>query len=114
MDADVREALYRRTNGYCDVCGLVMAEDEMAAHHRKRRSQVGGWNLANLLGCHHGCHNLGTRSIHANPYWAHRYGYLLMSWEPDSKPVFLHHAYWVQLHDDGQVEYLAESYEGEA
>lgn len=59
IPADVRQAVYTRSEGYCEACGLWGANH---VHHRKLRSQGGRHELANLLHVHGTCHE----RIHAN------------------------------------------------
>lgn len=100
MDTDVREALYERTKGYCEACGRPMAYDAMAAHHR-RQGKRSDWRASNLLGVHHGCHNLAKGSIHDRPKQSYLCGFLVPSDMPTEKyPVLYHSAHWVLLLDD--------------
>jgi 5-methylcytosine-specific restriction endonuclease McrA len=104
VDAALRAALYRRTHGYCDVCGGPMAEEAMATHHRLTRRRGGDWRLSNLLGIHHRCHNGDTASVHLSPLKATLSGYLVPTGhDPRLAAVLLHGARWVTLHDDGTV-----------
>lgn len=67
LTTEAREALYERTRGRCEWCGKPMAWFAMAAHHRLLRSAGGTWALSNLMGTHHGCHNVQPGSIHQEP-----------------------------------------------
>jgi hypothetical protein len=86
-----------------------MLEEEMAAHHRKRRAQGGTWALSNLTGAHHHCHNLARYSIHHRVAHARAQGFLLSGADnPPDVPLLLHGARLVTLHDDGTVTELPE------
>ena len=90
MDAAVRAALFDRTAGYCDWCGAPMLEDAMAPTTASA-AQGGGWNPANLAGCHHVCHNGSTGSIHLSPLKARASGFLVPVWDDVRLvPMLLH------------------------
>jgi hypothetical protein len=100
-----RKQLFARSSGYCERCGGVMAEQAMAAHHRKLRSQGGTDELSNVLAVHHACHNGDTRSIHLNPRKSYRYGYMVFGHqEPLEAPVLLPGGTWVALTDSGSYQ----------
>ena len=98
--------------GYCETCGQG-AEDSMALHHRKLRSRGGQDTVANLIWVHHGCHNLNTDSIHANPAYATDKGWMVSSWqEPELTPFFRPDGAVVLLQNDGNVITLEEGKNG--
>ena len=72
-----RLQLHDRQNGACPWCGRNLNPDAMAAHHRLLRSQGGTWDLANIVGLHHGCHNLQPGSVHQEPRRAYRLGFMI-------------------------------------
>lgn len=64
-----REVAYRRSGGWCEVCGTAITRDAYEAHHRKLRSQGGDDRPENLLalcpgpaGCHHARVHGGDRA----------------------------------------------------
>jgi len=100
MDKVIAETVLARANGYCEVCGLP--GDDFALHHRKLKSRGGKDEIANLLVCHHKCHNLGTDSIHLNPQKATLKGYMIPSYgKPDEYPLHLPDGTIVRLDNEG-------------
>ena len=106
MDKNLVRIVQERANGYCEVCGGA-AEESMALHHRKLKSRGGKDSAANLISIHHGCHNMKTGSVHLNPEWAERNGYMVPSWrEPDEWAINLPTGGFALLLDDGSIKYL--------
>lgn len=102
MDANLRSRLYGRSRGYCECCGRVMGEPEMAVHHRKLKAQGGQDSMVNCLATHHTCHNGRTDSIHLSVAVALTNGWIVASWEnPETKPFLLHGKRWVRLSENG-------------
>ena len=77
LNAKSRLRLHDRQNGMCPWCGHNLNPDDMAAHHRLLRSHGGTWDLANIVGLHHGCHNLQPGSVHQEPRRAYRLGFMI-------------------------------------
>jgi len=103
--AKLRDALIERCKGYCEACGKPMT-DNWALHHRKLRSQGGDNSLSNLMAVHHDCHNLGTKSIHLNPEWAKKNGYIVSSWGNSAEiPILWQGKVIVLFKDDGTVHH---------
>jgi hypothetical protein len=73
-----RDVVLARSGGYCERCGIPLAND-WALHHRKLRKHGGDNSPANLMALHHHCHNLGTDSVHLNPANAYAMGWLVRS-----------------------------------
>ena len=72
-----RLTLHDRQNGMCPWCGHNLNPDDMAAHHRLLRAHGGTWDLANIVGLHHGCHNIQPGSVHQEPRRAYRLGFMI-------------------------------------
>lgn len=89
-----RDAVQARGLGRCDRCGGQLGED-FHAHHRKLRSQGGGWNLANVAAlCSH-CH----RDVHDRPATAVLAGWIVPSHaDPREVPVHLRSGWALQPH----------------
>jgi hypothetical protein len=105
MDKKLRKRLYQRCAGYCEVCGRPLAEDSMAAHHRKLKGQGGEDVVHNLLALHHACHNMATHAVHLNVKQAHQYGWIVPSYfDPKKIPVLLHKKKAVRLTENGEYE----------
>jgi hypothetical protein len=105
MKKQLRLLLFERCSGYCERCGIPLDEHNMAAHHRRLRSQGGQDQIENLLALHHACHNGHTRSIHANPAESYLNGWMVRSHtQPDAAPVLLPGRRWVLLTPDGTYQ----------
>lgn len=89
-----RRALYRRSDGLCEVCQCRASE----AHHRKNRSQGGTWAVENLL---HLCHD-HHRLITEHPEMSREFGWSVRSTDdPAAVAVRLYRHGWVHLTPDG-------------
>jgi hypothetical protein len=108
MDKKLVQIVLERANNYCEACGGA-AEKGMALHHRKLKSRGGKDTAANLISVHHKCHNLGTKSIHLNPEWAERQGFMVASWQdPHEVPISLPEGGFALLLDNGTKKRLGE------
>jgi len=106
MKQIIVETVIQRANGYCETCGGV-AKESMALHHRKLKSRGGKDEISNLIWIHHGCHNLDTNSIHANPAIAESKGWMVGSWqEPEETPMVYADGSIVLLRQDGNIQLL--------
>lgn len=77
----VRRAVWERSGGFCEVCGLPGANH---LHHRRLRSQGGRHEPSNLLHVHWRCHE----RIHSRPALSYERGWMVPSWrEPADVPV---------------------------
>lgn len=100
MKAEVANIVLERAGHYCEACGMVGSD--FALHHRKLRSQGGLDAPSNLIAVHHGCHNLGTHSIHLNPKAAIAKGQIVPSWaDPLEFPLTLSDGNVVRLDNEG-------------
>lgn len=72
----LRNDLYERSSGHCEVAGEPLSHS-FAVHHRKRRSQGGTDEVTNLMIVCHFHHNGGTHSIHAQPAMSYLRGWLV-------------------------------------
>lgn len=109
MDDKVREALWRRAHGRCEITGIPVTYEGFDAHHRRNKGMGGtsrpdrDW-LSNLLCLDPLVHNGGPRSVHARRKWAEKNGYLVpknVEWA-SMIPIRLCGRIWVYLTDDGQ------------
>jgi hypothetical protein len=97
------ELVIQRAAGYCEKCGGP-ASESMALHHRKLKSRGGKDAVANLMWVHHGCHNMASDSIHANPALAADKGWMVSSWdEPENAPLVLPGGRVVLLQENGKI-----------
>lgn len=106
--AKLREALWLRSGGHCEVSGLPLRFDGFDAHHRRPKGMGGTYRpdtdtLPNLLALDPAVHNGGPGSVHADRPWSEDRGWLLpkgtalaLSW-----PVWLWQRRWVVLTPEG-------------
>lgn len=105
MDARLRNAVYARCGGYCEVCGRPLLQSDMATHHRQLSGQGGPDAVENLLALHHGCHNLATGAVHLSVARSIEHGWIVPSWaDPATVPVQVHGYRSVRLTTGGQYE----------
>jgi hypothetical protein len=99
LTAESRLRLHDRQHGMCPWCGRNLNPDNMAAHHRLLRSAGGTWDLANIVGLHHGCHNVQPGSVHQEPRRAYSLGFMIRSRlvAPADVPVYsrVTHEWWL-------------------
>lgn len=82
--ADQMPALFARSNGRCEAKLPGCKGSGQHAHHRRRRSQGGRHELANLVWLCHPCHTW----IHAHPEQSFVHGFLVASWDdPAQVPI---------------------------
>lgn len=67
--ANLREALWERSHGRCEVSGWPLDQDTFDAHHRRNKGMGGTYRLdtdtlPNLLALHPRVHNGGPGSVH--------------------------------------------------
>lgn len=74
MPVAVVEAVKARSGGVCELCRDAPATH---MHHRRLRSQGGRDTVENLAHLCNICHNV---TIHGNPDWAKRHGWIVSSW----------------------------------
>ena len=101
-----REKLWTRQHGLCPWCGNPLRSadvEHMAAHHRLLRSHGGTWNLSNIVGLHHNCHNVQPESVHQNPDHAYRMGFMIRqsTLTPLEIPVYVLRYGWKLADDAG-------------
>jgi len=100
VDKKIAEAVLNRAGNYCEKCGKV--GEDFALHHRKLKSRGGKDSVANLMAVHHSCHNMGTDSIHANPAYATKMGWMVPSWaDPADFPITLPDGNIVRFDEQG-------------
>jgi len=105
----LRDQLWERSQGRCEVSGLALDRDTFDVHHRLNKGMGGTtrpWRdaLTNLLALDPLIHNGGPMSVHANRPRSEQRGYLLpklLMWPPAFMPVYLHGVRWVFLTDVG-------------
>ena len=103
----LRQMLWIRCNGFCELCGGFLGDD-WALHHRQLKSRGGKDEIANVVALHHSCHNTGTDSVHLNPAWATEIGFMVSAWQnPERISLNYYTGDKVYLNTDGTIR-LAE------
>lgn len=84
----LRDLLWMRSGGYCEVTGVPLDPETFDAHHRRPKG-MGGTDRpdtdlpSNLLALDPDAHNSGRTSVHGRRGWSEEHGYLL----PQSTPL---------------------------
>lgn len=100
----IREQLWDRCGGYCEVSGLPLDPETFDAHHRRNKGMGGtdrpdkNW-LTNLLALDPAIHNGGPQSVHGRRAWSEERGFLVpkhVTWA-GSWPVKIRDRSWVML-----------------
>ena len=107
-----RELVAARSDGDCEVAIPGVCQGRATTvHHRRKRSQGGGWGAANLLAlCGSGttgCHGW----VEANPKASREWGWWIFTGdgEPNTVSVFLHahtDPRWCLLDDRGSYSWV--------
>ena len=83
MPARIRQAVYDRAEGLCEVMIPKVCDFRGCQyHHRKMRSQGGEHSEENGLWACRSCHSY----IHLNPAWSYERGLLIHGWDEVSWP----------------------------
>lgn len=105
----LREQLWERSEGRCEVSGLPLDPDTFDAHHRRPKghggtSRLDTDTLCNLLALDPQVHNGGKASVHGNRPRSEEHGWLLPQSTPIAGewPVQLSDGRWVYLLADGR------------
>lgn len=104
----LREALWERSKGLCEVSGQPLDPAGFDAHHRRPKGMGGTYRpdtdtLVNLLALAPYVHNMDPRSVHLDPTWSRPRGYLVAknTARVDLVPVLHHSGIWVLLTHKG-------------
>ena len=98
MDKALRELTWKRSSGFCEVCGLGLSPFWHWSH-RKGKAQGGKYEIANGLATHSECH---LETITNYPARAYENGWLIRrNQNPLEVPVLLYGNRWVLLDDLG-------------
>lgn len=108
----LRETLWARSGGFCEISGWPLDFETFDAHHR-RPKQMGGTyreltdSPANLLALLPLVHNGHPKSVHGAPEWSRPRGYLLGGRFSDeavlATPVLYRGHTWMILQDGGEL-----------
>lgn len=105
----IRETLWERCNGRCEVSGQALNLDTFDVHHRRNRGMGGTsrpdvHHFDNLLALDPVIHNGGPQSVHGRRAWSEQLGYLLPKdfEQPGLVPVLLFARSWLFLGKDGR------------
>lgn len=105
---NVREVLWKRSGGRCEVSGVPLDSDTFDAHHRRNKG-MGGTSrpnvddITNLIATDPVVHNGGPRSVHGRRRWSEDRGYLVPKGvaSPGMWPVYVRGRYWAVLLANG-------------
>lgn len=107
--AKIREQLFERSDGRCEVSGWALDFDTFDVHHRRNRGMGGTdrpdvHDADNLLALNPVVHNGGPQSVHERRAWSEQRGYLIPKHldHPGMVSVLLFGRRWVFLGKDGQ------------
>lgn len=105
----IREQLWERSGGRCEVSGQPLRLADFDAHHRRNKGMGGTsrpdvHDVDNLLALSPVIHNGGPQSVHGRRRWSEARGYLIPKHrsDPGMQPVWLFGQRWVLLGKDGQ------------
>lgn len=105
----LRELLWARSGGYCEISGRPLDQETFDAHHRRLKGMGGTYrpltdSLCNLLALDPEVHNGAPWSVHQNSKWSRPRGYLLSAHVEDAAmaitPVLYRGQKWVVLLDN--------------
>lgn len=105
----IRDTLWTRCGGRCEVSGIALDFDTFDSHHRRNRGMGGtvrpdkDW-LSNLLAVEPNVHNSGPQSVHGRRRWSEERGYLIpkdIQWA-SMVPALIFGRFLFMLGDDGQ------------
>lgn len=106
--ADLREKLWERSRGRCEVSGIPLDRDTFDAHHRRNKGMGGTTRpdrdaIWNLLALDPTVHNGGPRSVHGRRAWSESRGFLVPKGVGNVQvwPIFWHLKLWVYLTPEG-------------
>jgi hypothetical protein len=113
----IREQLWTRCDGLCEVSGTPLDFDTFDAHHRRNKGMGGDRRpdrdaLSNLLAVEPSIHNGGPHSIHGNRPWAESLGFLIPKEQPGvaaDVPVLIRARWWMRLDDCGHYFLIKDS-----
>lgn len=103
----LRDQLWTRSHGLCEVSGRALDPETFHAHHRRNKGMGGtsredkDW-LSNLLATDPEVHNGGPQSVHGRRAWSEPRGYLVQKdtlWA-GMVPVLYRGRFWFMLGDD--------------
>lgn len=108
----LREVLWSRSGGYCEVSGRPLDREAFDAHHRRLKGMGGTYrpltdSPCNLLALDPEVHNGAPWSVHQNSLWSRPRGYLLSAHVADEvleiTPVLYRGREWALLAENGQL-----------
>ena len=104
MDKKVRELVWQRSRGYCEVCGFPLDPESWDFSHRKARKHKGPDTPENGMAIHH--HPCHLVDIELHPRLARDKGWRVISTEnPLEIPIWLYGKLKVWLEPDGTYRF---------
>lgn len=90
--SDLRERVFERAGGRCDLCGEALRWSAWECHHRQKRTQGGPDSMPNLIALHPRCH---SERVHGRPAWSYANGFMVRrNGDPAQMPMLRHRARW--------------------
>lgn len=104
-EASCRRAVMERAERMCERCWNVTRG--VTIHHRRKRSQGGGWDISNCVAlCGHGTTMGGCHSwVEANPNAAEEEGWHVRPWGDAATTPVLYRGRWALLLPDGGIQW---------
>jgi hypothetical protein len=108
----LREVLWTRSGGFCEISGWSLDFETFDAHHRRPKGIGGTYreltdSPANLLALLPLVHNIHPKSVHGAPAWSRPRGYLLPgNWSDETmlaSPVLYRGHTWMILQQEGEL-----------
>lgn len=104
----IREQLWVRSGGRCEVSGVPLDFETFDAHHRRNKGMGGTTRfdrdaIWNLLALDPVVHNGGPQSVHGRRTWSEEFGYLVPKHVKNVAlwPVKVRGTTWVLLSPNG-------------
>jgi len=110
----LRETLWVRCDGFCEVSGRPLDFETFDAHHRRPKGMGGTYRpdtdtAANLLALDPEVHNGASWSVHQRPSWSRPRGYLLRNVVEEARlePLLYRGRTWMILDEEGTMGELS-------
>jgi 5-methylcytosine-specific restriction protein A len=111
----LRDTLWVRSDGFCEVSGRALDYETFDAHHRRPKGIGGTYRedtdtAANLLALDPEVHNGAPWSVHQLPSWSRPRGYLLRQHveEATLEPLLYRGRTWMILDVEGSMGELSD------
>ena len=110
----IRDALWIRSDGFCEVSGRSLDFETFDAHHRRLKGMGGTYRedtdlLGNLVALDPEVHNGAPWSVHQRPSWSRPRGYLISTSVEIAaeEPLLYRGKTWMILDNEGTMGELS-------